>query len=649
MIGNVTDSGVTDTAASITWTTDENSDSLVVWGPVKPPANQSAGNPSTTSHSVSLGGLSQCTAYFYEVRSTDAASNVARADNGGTWYAFETLGDFGQGLQPCHQGRLTLGKDVLACSDSVELRLVDMDLNLSSVAVDTAIAWAGSTTESTPERIVLTETGPNTSTFTAVVPVAQGAPLAGDGIVQIAHGGTFTARYEDGNDGTGSSRLAFDTAVDDCAGAGLFGIKVTTIEDDSAVVQWTTSEPTTGAVDWGISPALGSTVSDPILSTSHQLALGPLAECGRVHFRVRSTDAYGNQSVADGQGTPFAFNAGMIPGVFRDGFETTTGWTLQGEWQIGAPQGKGSAPGDPTAAFAETKVLGHDLTGLGTRPGDYERGVTEQVISPAINAAGLANPQLKFRRWLNVSPGGIARIKVRTSSNTWVEAWNSSTESPAGITENAWTLAHDPAPRQREPRQPGGDVRAVRRTRNGRDRRRLDARPGHRQERQHGRVRRLRQLRRRAGLRRPDRGAGHRRLRRHRDRSHLARSAVVGHRPRRHLRDLPGHETGHRVRRRASRRRRRRRHQLDRRGGPQRPGPLLRRPCGERRDVRQRAQQSRTGRRQHRRQLRGPGCDQPGHPGGHRHAVGDAAQRGAPAARLAGRRRRERASGCSAR
>jgi hypothetical protein len=440
VINGVTDTEVTDTSAAITWTTDESSDSLAVWGPVKPPANQTAGNPSTTSRRVTLGGLSPCTVYYYEVRSTDAASNVARADDGGTWYHFETLGDFGQGLQPCHQGRLTLARDVLACSDSVEARLVDMDLNRSNIVIDTAVAWASSTAEAVPERIVLTETGPNTSTFTGVVPVAQGAPVAGDGIVQIRHGDTLTVRYEDADDGAGSSRLAYDTAIDDCAGAALTGVMVTTVKDDSAVVQWSTSEPTTGAVDWGTTPALGGTLSDTGLATYHQFTLAPLAECGRVYFRVRSTDSYGNQSIADTQGKPFEFNAGMIPGVFRDGFETTTGWTLQGEWQINAPQGKGSAPGDPIAAFAGSKVLGHDLTGLGAHPGDYERGTNEQAVSPTINAAGLANPQLKFRRWLNIAPGGIARIRVRTSSGTWVEAWNSSTEYPIGVSESAWAL-----------------------------------------------------------------------------------------------------------------------------------------------------------------------------------------------------------------
>ena len=86
-----------------------------------------------------------------------------------------------------------------------------------------------------------------------------------------------------------------------------------------------------------------------------------------------STDLAGNTTIADVEGTPFEFNAYTFQSVFEDGFETDIGWTLEGDWQIDAPQGLGTAPGDPTAASEGIRVLGHDLTGLGSTPGDYER------------------------------------------------------------------------------------------------------------------------------------------------------------------------------------------------------------------------------------------------------------------------------------
>ena len=66
-------------SAVITWSTDEASDSQVVYGttsgsyPNASPVNASA----VTSHGIDLGGLSPSTTYFYQVKSKDAAGNLA--------------------------------------------------------------------------------------------------------------------------------------------------------------------------------------------------------------------------------------------------------------------------------------------------------------------------------------------------------------------------------------------------------------------------------------------------------------------------------------------------------------------------------------------------------------------------------------------
>lgn len=438
VITNVRDTNTSDVAATIAWTTDENSDSVVDWGPVKPPANTASASTLTTNHQVPLSNLQGCTIYYYNVRSTDPAGNVALATNGGNSFYFETLGDFGQGLQPCHQGRLTATPETLSCTQTLSLRLVDLDLNLSNVAIDTTTVRVSSTTEFNGEPVVLTETGPNTSTFTGSIALSPGAPTPGNGRVEARHGDLITASYGDANDGAGNQRISFDTSLADCNGAEFNPVRVTDITDDGAVIRWTTSEPTTGRVEWGSSPALGSTVVDGSLGTTHALTIGPLLECGRYHFRVFATDAFGNQSSIDAQGQPFAFNSGIIPGIYRDNFDAASGWTLQGEWQIGAPSGKGSSPPDPTSAFTGSNVLGHDLTGLGAHPGDYERSANERAISPVINASGKTRLQLWYRRWLNVGGGGISYVEVKQGTSTFQTVWNS--DSVAGVSESSWGL-----------------------------------------------------------------------------------------------------------------------------------------------------------------------------------------------------------------
>src|SRR5262249_59978386 len=129
-------------------------------------------------------------------------------------------------------------------------------------------------------------------------------------------------------------------------------------------------------------------------------------EGGRYSSRLTPTDAYGNAAVLDAGGSPYSFNTGRVPGgIFNDDFETNAGWTLDGDWQIDAPKGKGPAPADPVSAFHGTKVLGQDLTGLGAHPGDYEAGTTFRATSPSINASGLSRGVLRFRRKLSLGDG----------------------------------------------------------------------------------------------------------------------------------------------------------------------------------------------------------------------------------------------------
>ncbi|MHB1390160.1 MAG: DNRLRE domain-containing protein [Thermoleophilia bacterium] len=71
-------SGITSSAATATWTTDEVADSLVEYGTVSgaPYAFSSANASQVTSHSLGISGLKPLTTYYYRVRSIDRAGNV---------------------------------------------------------------------------------------------------------------------------------------------------------------------------------------------------------------------------------------------------------------------------------------------------------------------------------------------------------------------------------------------------------------------------------------------------------------------------------------------------------------------------------------------------------------------------------------------
>lgn len=80
----------------------------------------------------------------------------------------------------------------------------------------------------------------------------------------------------------------------------ISNIKVTNVTTKSATVSWTTSEPATSEVDFGLGSNYILSTSDGALATSHSIALNPKDLVGHktYHFIVKSTDAAGNQSVS---------------------------------------------------------------------------------------------------------------------------------------------------------------------------------------------------------------------------------------------------------------------------------------------------------------------------------------------------------------
>ena len=78
VISNVAAGGITTSSATITWTTNENSDSQVEYGPTTAYGQLTTLNPAlVTAHSQGLSGLTAGTLYHYRVKSRDAAGNLA--------------------------------------------------------------------------------------------------------------------------------------------------------------------------------------------------------------------------------------------------------------------------------------------------------------------------------------------------------------------------------------------------------------------------------------------------------------------------------------------------------------------------------------------------------------------------------------------
>src|SRR3989344_7863713 len=82
VISGISSSAITQTGATISWTTDEPSDTQIDYGLTTGYGNSSALNSAlVSSHSAAISGLSAATAHNYRVKSRDAAGNLAISSN----------------------------------------------------------------------------------------------------------------------------------------------------------------------------------------------------------------------------------------------------------------------------------------------------------------------------------------------------------------------------------------------------------------------------------------------------------------------------------------------------------------------------------------------------------------------------------------
>jgi hypothetical protein len=94
------------------------------------------------------------------------------------------------------------------------------------------------------------------------------------------------------------------------------------------------------------------------------------------------------------------------------------GWTLEGPWAYGVPQGNNS---DPSSGFTGANVIGVNLAGVYTRTQALAYATT-----PGFNCAGAGTVTLRFRRWLGIRNSDIATIQVAADGSAWTTYWTSS-------------------------------------------------------------------------------------------------------------------------------------------------------------------------------------------------------------------------------
>jgi len=112
-------------------------------------------------------------------------------------------------------------------------------------------------------------------------------------------------------------------------------------------------------------------------------------------------------------------------------FNTDPGWSTEGQWAFGQPQGLGGEYGnpDPTAGYTGDNVYGYNLAG------DYPNDLPERhLTSTAIDCSDLYGVHLKFMRWLGVEGPDYDHAYVRVSNDgtNWETVWANTQEMTGG-------------------------------------------------------------------------------------------------------------------------------------------------------------------------------------------------------------------------
>ncbi|MBI3804987.1 MAG: fibronectin type III domain-containing protein [Nitrospirae bacterium] len=258
-------SGVTQTGATVGWTTNEPATTQVAYGTTTAYGSFSTLNTALVSaHTVSLTGLTASTTYHYQVISRDAAGNVATSSDAifiTTAIPDTTAPSVPAGLAATVPSSTQINLSWSASTDNIGVTGYRVYRNGTQVA--------------TPSGLTYSDGGLTANTAYSYTVAASDA--AGNLSAQSA---AISAR----------TLLAPDTTP-----PVISAVAAGSITSTSVVISWTTNEVADSQVDYGTTASYGTTTAVVSkLIAAHSQTLTGLLPSTLYHYRVRSKDPAGN-------------------------------------------------------------------------------------------------------------------------------------------------------------------------------------------------------------------------------------------------------------------------------------------------------------------------------------------------------------------
>ena len=143
-------------------------------------------------------------------------------------------------------------------------------------------------------------------------------------------------------------------------------------------------------------------------------------------FAFQAYDGLYNSNIAD-----VTIDIGGTLPIVNFPLDSDPGWSTDGLWEFGAPQGVGF---DPPVPASGQYIYGYNLAG------DYENEINppNYLTTTALDCSRISNAELHFQRWLGVEDALFdhASIEISTNGSSWSTVWE---HTGGNINDLAWT------------------------------------------------------------------------------------------------------------------------------------------------------------------------------------------------------------------
>jgi hypothetical protein len=359
VISNIQVSNITSNGATITWTTNQPSNSVVEYGKTTSYGSSKSDSAMVTNHSITLTGLTPDTTYNFRVKSTNSFSITATSSNN----TFKTLSDVvyptitvdgnasdWNGITPVVTGSTSV-QSLHVTNDDDNLYLlvkgtglnvkgqfyIDTDNNKSTGYNPTGWGQSGAdyllennylwqyngvnNSWSWTNSKIISSFAKNNSVVEVAVPLSY---------LGIDEGSTIGIGYIKSDSSTerlpGNGQNLPTTTLGESGGSTppvppvISNVSAGSITQTGATITWTTDQASDSVVEYGTTTSYGSSKSDSSMVTNHSISLTGLSPNTTYNYRVKSTNANGTATSTNYTFTTLQQGGGSITidGNFSD-------------------------------------------------------------------------------------------------------------------------------------------------------------------------------------------------------------------------------------------------------------------------------------------------------------------------------------------